>query len=120
MTQVRFEARELNTYAEPVTPDGLKEGEVYFSIQFADDEMLIPIMETWVFVGRNLDPEIPGEHLYFQDVESYREGVRYSSATEDTAQFQVPDPGNIKHFFDFEHALEGLIKCSLRRSKALS
>lgn len=82
--------------------------------------MLVPVMETWVFVGRNLDPEIQGERLYFQDVESYREGVRYRSATEDGAKFQVPEPQNIKHCFDSERALEGLMKRSLRRRKIFS
>lgn len=58
MTKLRFEARALRSYAEPVSPGELKEGEVYFSLQFVDEEMLVPVMETWVFVGRNLDPEI--------------------------------------------------------------
>jgi hypothetical protein len=43
---MRFEERELKSYAEPVTPNLLTEGEVYFSVQFADEDMLIPIMET--------------------------------------------------------------------------
>ena len=51
---MRFEERELKSYAEPVTADLLEEGKVYFSVQFADSDMLIPIMETWVFAGRNL------------------------------------------------------------------
>jgi hypothetical protein len=72
-SEVRFEGRELKSYAEPVTASLLKEGDVYFSVQFADQEMLIPIMEAWVFAGRKLDHNDEENHLYFQDVGSYRE-----------------------------------------------
>lgn len=64
--EMRFEERELKPYAEPVNPALLSEGEPYFSVQFADDELLIPIMETWVFAGRNLDSADTKDHLYFQ------------------------------------------------------
>ena len=63
----------------------LVQGNIYFSVQFADEDMLIPIMETWVFAGRNLDPEDAENHLYFQDVESYLQGMRYGSATAENA-----------------------------------
>jgi hypothetical protein len=116
---MRFEARELKPYAEPVTANVLKEGEVYFSVQFADDDMLIPIMETWVFAGRKLDPEDVEDRLYFQDVGSYLHGVRYNSDTADNAEFQVPTEKNINHIFEYERALEVLMQCSLRRRKAL-
>jgi hypothetical protein len=86
---MRFNERDLKPYASPVTATVLKEGEVYFSVQFADEDMLIPIMERWVFAGRKLDPEDTENHLYFQNVESYLQGIRYSSATDDTATFQV-------------------------------
>ena len=99
-------------------PEALKVGEVYFSVQFADEDLLIPIMETWVFAGSNLDREGPGsDRLYFQDVESYRQGVRYESATSDDARFQVQSEKNIKHIFEYERSLEQLMKCSLRRRK---
>jgi hypothetical protein len=112
---MRFEERELKSYAEPVTPTLLKEGEVYWSVQYADEQMLIPIIETWVFAGRILNPEDAENRLYFQDVESYLQGIRYSSATAEKATFQFADEGNAKHIFEYEHALEELLKCSLRR-----
>jgi hypothetical protein len=117
---MRFEARGLKPYAEPVTATVLKEGGVYFSVQFADDDMLIPIMETWVLAGRKLDPEDVEDRLYFQDVESYVHGVRYDSATKENAEFQVPTEKNINHIFEYERALEVLMQCSLRRRKVLS
>lgn len=114
-----FEERELKPYAEPVTTSLLKEGDVYFSVQFADKEMLIPIMEAWVFAGRKLDPSDEENHLYFQDVGSYREGIRYDSATDDNSCFQVATDQNVKHIFEYEHALDLLLLCSLRRRKEL-
>jgi hypothetical protein len=115
---MRFEERELKPYAEPVSAGALREGEVYFSAQFADEGMIIPIMETWVFVGRNLDPEdADGDRLYFQDVESYGQGIRYNSAESDNATFQTSSERSINHFFEYEQALDQLMKCSLRRRK---
>jgi hypothetical protein len=79
---VYFDGRELKPYAEPVSSSELSEGTVYFAVNFVDEEMLIPTMETLVFVGRNLEPDDVGE-VYFQDVASYREGVRYAWDSED-------------------------------------
>jgi hypothetical protein len=72
-----------------------------------------------VFAGTNLDPEDEDGWLYFQDVESYRQGVRYDSATSENANFQVQTNKGINHIFEYECALEQLMKCSLRRKKAL-
>jgi hypothetical protein len=80
--------------------------------------MLVPIMETWVFAGRNLDPEdADDDRLYFQDVESYRQGIRHGSASAENATFQLPSEKSINHIFDYERALEQLMKCSLRRRR---
>ena len=100
---LRFEARELKPYGEPVTANALREGEIYFSVQFADDDGLIPIMGTWVFAGRNLDPEDTDQRLYFQDLESYRQGIRYGSEACHKAVFQIQPVKYINHIFDYEH-----------------
>jgi hypothetical protein len=112
---MRFEARELKSYAEPVSISDLREGEVYFSVQFADENLLVPIVQPLVFVGRNL-VEGDGDLLYFQDFESYSMGVRYASASDgDATAFQVRGPDDTKHIFEYERALDTLLKCSLRR-----
>jgi hypothetical protein len=111
---MRFEGRELPSHAEPVLPAELKEGAVYFSVNFADREMLIPTMEAFVYIGRDLELEDSGE-LYFQDIESYRKGIRYNLATEgDCAQFLLESEDNL-HLLEYERALEILMRCSLRR-----
>ena len=95
----------------------LEQGKVYFSVQFADEDMLIPIMK--VFAGRNLDPEDGENHLYFQDIEAYLQRIRYGSATGENATFQVALEENTKHILEYEHALEELLKCSLRQRNYL-
>ncbi len=114
---MRFEERELKLYAESITAQTLQVGRTYFSVQYADRDMLIPIVETFVFAGKKLHPKDADGCLYFQDVESYLQGIRYGSAAAKDATFQVPLEENTKHIFEYEHALEELMKCSLRRRK---
>jgi hypothetical protein len=113
---MRFEARELKPHAEPVTASALITGEVYFSVQFVDREGLIPIMETLVFVGRNLDPDdTVGERLYFQDVESYRKGIRCDSSDAENAIFYAQS--QVNHILEYDHALDELLECFLRGAR---
>lgn len=113
---MRFEERELKPYAETVPPDELQVGTVYFAVNFVDDEMLIPIMEPKVFIGRNLNSG-QGDRLHFQDFDSYRQGIRFESATEDDeAKFET---GTQHHIFEYEKALDVLMRCALRRREAL-
>lgn len=122
---MRFEARELKPSAEPVTASTLREGEVYFSVQFADDDMSIPIVETFVFVGVNLDADLDadmdadgagGDRFYFQDAASYLDGRPWDADDDDVSLFVQPVE-NLSHIFEYEQALEELMKCSLRRRK---
>ena len=113
---MKFEERELKRYAEAVSKDQLEVGSVYFFITYVDDQMLIPTMETVVFVGRNLEAGDVGQ-VYFQDIDSYRQGVRYSAPNpeEREAHCFTGSEDELGHVFDYEHALEELMKCSLRR-----
>ena len=115
---MRFE-RELKPYAEPVSPVDLKEGSVYFFVSFVDGELLIPSMEPVVFVGRNLEPNEVGR-VYFQDVSSFREGIRYdTTAEEHRAVFQTGSEDELGHVFGYEQALDVLLACALRRTKLM-
>ena len=111
---MRFEERELKPYAETVPPEDLKVGTVYFAVYFVDDEMLIPVVEPKVFIGSDLDPERPGK-FHFQDIDSYRQGVRYESSTEDDDA--IFETGTERHIFEYEKALDVLMRCALRRRK---
>jgi hypothetical protein len=112
LQQMRFEERELKPYAEPIPPEELKYGETYFAVLYVDDDGVVPTLEPLVFIGKDLEPE-DEEKLYFQDYDSYRSGVRFETATpDDGAIFHT---GREKHVFDYEHALDQLMACALRR-----
>jgi hypothetical protein len=112
---VRIENREVKSYAEPVSATELQEESTYFSVQFVDDDMVVPIMLPLVFIGRNLNSG-DVRRIYFQDAESFRRGIRYPSVPADSqAQFYEQDENELKHIFEFEHAIDVLIRCSIRR-----
>jgi len=111
---MRFESRELKPYGEPVSPESLKVGEVYFAFLVFDREGKIPTLLPRVFIGRNLEPDDENK-LYFQDFESYKHGIRYDSSTpDDEAIFET---GAEKHIYEYEKALDLLMSCSLRRQQ---
>jgi hypothetical protein len=121
---MRFEGRDIEACSEPVSPNSLREGTVYFSVGFVDREMLVPILEPFVFIGRNLTLEVdfyPDEkedRLFFQDAASYQRGVRFETATaDDEAYFDI---NNAKGMYEYERALDLLLACSLRRKKLSS
>ncbi len=111
----RFEGQELKPYAEPVSANELREGSIYFFLNFIDDAMLLPTMEPMVFIGRNLDATDVGT-VYFQDIGSYQQGVRYeSSDAGENARFYRGSENETGHVFEYENALHELIRCLLRR-----
>jgi len=108
---MRFE-REAPAFAEPISAAELKVGSVYFAVQYFDDDLLTPGMEALVFVGRNLGSE-DTDQLYFQDAGSYRDGVRFGSAKD--AVFHVQSENEVNHIFEYERAVDVLLRCLLRR-----
>ncbi|MGV8040433.1 MAG: hypothetical protein AB2L07_10260 [Thermoanaerobaculaceae bacterium] len=116
--ELRFEGRQLKPYAEPVSAAELRQGETYFTLNYADEELLLPYLEPVVFVGWDLLPGDTGQ-VYFQDLDSYRRGVRFDVETADeTATFQSGDGTSIGHVFEFERALDMLLACAIRRQRA--
>ena len=114
---MHFQGRELKPFAEPIPASALEEGEIYFSVQFIDEQMLIPNVEPLAFIGRNLNPGDAAQ-LYFQDAGSYLHGLRYeSSASDGGAEFYQQPEAEIGHIFEFDHALDVLLTCSLRRQE---
>ena len=113
-----FEAPKLKEYAEPVSATELREGDVYFALNYVDCDLLAPVMETVVFIGRDLEPDDVGQ-VYIQDVESYREGVRYGRNNDgEVAKFQTGSEKEVGHIFQFKKALNELMRCSLNRQRA--
>jgi hypothetical protein len=112
---IRFEERRLQPYAEPVTADGLEEGRVYFMMNYIDEALLIPTLQPLVFVGFDLAPGDSGR-VYFQDLDSHQRGVRFELEAEaESAEFITGSADEIGHLFEFEQALEELLRCAVRR-----
>lgn len=111
---MRFPERELTPYAEPVLATELSEGSVCFSVTFVDDDLHIPVIETLAFVGKSDDGL-----LLFQDIESHRQGISRDSATNDhPATFFRCSEDQLKSIFEYEHALDELLRCFLRRQSS--
>ena len=115
---MRFEARELPAYSEPVRAAELREGEHYFVVRFLDTEMLIPALEVVVFIGRDLAPSSQGA-LYFQDAASYRHGARWGKRNPpgvDPDFLETPEEvGRGVPVYTYDNALDILLGCALRR-----
>ena len=118
---MRFEGRELRPFATFVPARDLKEGTVYFATHYLDEKMLLPIMRPLVFIGKNLEPGDAGR-VYFQDAESYRSGSRRDSPDADTdalfESFPEGKTGDVSAIYEYEDALDELMRCALRRRKA--
>jgi hypothetical protein len=110
---MRFEGRDLKDYAEPVLPDQLQEGKVYFAVVFLDEDGLVPSMEPRVFIGPRAEPE--GDNHYFQDFASYRRGIRIDSANADEEATFITGAG--RYIFEYDRALDVLLACALRRQR---
>jgi hypothetical protein len=112
---MHIEGRELKSYVEPITSNELEESCIYFLHNYYDEEMLIPMLEPCVFVGRNLAKGDVGL-VYFQDLDSYRQGIRYDSVDKaNPATFEIVPENEMNHIFTYERALDSLLRCSLRR-----
>lgn len=110
-----FEERELKPYAEPLSASDLKNGSIYFFVNFVDDEMLLPTLEPLILIGKNLEVGDTGR-AYFQDVDSFQRGIAYDSEDEDrSATFYSGSENELGHVFEYERALDILMVCSLRR-----
>ena len=115
-----FPARQLSRSQKHVDESDLREGEVYFTVSYLDDDMRIPLLTPVVFLGRRLESDDAEGMLHFQDYDSYRQGVRWNDLQPDDIRgvhgtITSIESGESTDVSDFEHALESLLRCSLRR-----
>lgn len=127
-----FPGRDVSEYAQHVCADELVVGNVYFLIHYHDEQLLIPTVEPVVFLGKNISgrPEQgSGDVFVFQDYPSYRNGMPYHPYAESDSEsdgesadglrravFQDGPEQMLSMVFDFDHALESLLGCSIRRA----
>lgn len=126
-----FEGRQVKPYGDYVLAADLIVGRVYFKVGFLDQDMAVPEVSAWVFIGRDLHSQLPG--LYFQDAVSFLNGARrgaddYVPTFEDEElpdgcgwgediQYEWQKERKYSDVFEFEGALESLLACSLRRDQ---
>jgi hypothetical protein len=110
-----FPATELKPYAEPVSPQEMHVGRVYFALQFSGRGLLVPHLYPLIFLGHDLDSDSTNLR-YFQDFDSYLAGVRYGTQGQENSEcFQAYGAEEGNHIFDYEHALQALMSCALKR-----
>lgn len=113
-----FPERVIPPHATPVSEAELVVGEIYFQAVFVDDEMLVPELRPLVFLGWDLPEHRRGRYA-FQDASSYLAGMTLEdSVPEDSVRVDLFEKGGLGGIYTFEFALEVLLRCSLRRSKA--
>ena len=71
----------------------------------------MPELNPLVFTGQNLEPGDSGRP-YFRDAGSHMSGIRYRDGG--NAEVHVVEE-NAPFVFEFERALDELLRCSLRR-----
>jgi hypothetical protein len=112
---VRFESRDLQPYAEPISADELEVGRAYFAVRFVDSEMIVPYLDPLIFLGAGSRP-VDVDRLYFQDAGSYlASGSALAADLSPDARLYAQRRDQINDIFDYERALDVLLRCSLRR-----
>jgi hypothetical protein len=91
--------------------EDLKEGEIYFHVTYYTEHSEIPVIETWIYIGKNLSPHDikKGGRWYFQDPESY---VKHGSFRKFRRKMRhhryVVDEGTAHALFSMEGLSEAL------------
>ena len=127
-----FPGREVSQCAQPVVADDLVVGRIYFMVNYDDDDLLIPTLEPVVFLGKNIvdyrNDQESDDIFYFQDYSSHRNGVPHRAYEEPVSEggseehliravFHDGTERMLSMVFDFNHALDSLLGCSLRRAE---
>lgn len=108
--------RAVPPYAEPVTPSDLRKDQSYFMVTYVDEDMLVPVVQTLIFLGRNATGKHPG-FLCFQDAESFFDLGPYPQKKRGPGDLYVcPDEG-LSNIFTLEKALKSLSRCLERRTR---
>lgn len=100
-------------FAEPVHSSDLREGGVYFMLNYFDVEMLVPDMKTLVFIGMGLNGET-SEMLYFQDYESFVEWGAFPKPIGEFGKVIRCAADNVTSIFELDKAINILQQCHKR------
>jgi hypothetical protein len=91
-------------------------GTVYFMVSYLDDDSLVPVMETVVYLGQELSENAAPRHM-FQDFESWKERGAYPNNEEGPGKvFSLPST-ELSNIQSLESALLELADCQARRKR---
>jgi hypothetical protein len=92
-------------------PVDLVVGTTYFSISYGDPDLLAPIVESLVYIGRDLQGD---GQLHFQDVASFRRGDTWQRPGP-ASKFVRTSTADMCQILDFDELLNAVLDCAARR-----
>ena len=92
----------------------LEEGKAYFDIGYNDDNLIVPIIDTYIYVGKNL---IEGDknNYYFQTPSCYFKHGPFYKVDEEPLKSELEIVMMEKDFAEMLHTIDSL--CELLKSK---
>lgn len=90
----------------------LKVANVYFHVLFADDELSIPIVDTYIYVGKNLfgnDGNGAESRWYFQDPDTYMDIGPFNKAPKGDYGVLSADDVTLEEMYDSAGLAELLV-----------
>ena len=76
----------------------------YFQLVFLDHRCSYPIINTLIYLGKNIEENVGKDLWFFQDLESYYRIGRYDGLEENIPQCQPNNRGMGAQVFDFPQA----------------
>ena len=99
---------------KPVLAEDLRKGTIYLSLCYLDEQLLVPVMETLVFLGSDIFGERDGL-FYFQRAESYFEhGEFVPIMIEHNERLVAAAPDGLSNIFAVPDGSDALALCAER------
>jgi hypothetical protein len=90
-------------------------GEVYFRVTYPGPSLKYPLVESFVFVGKNLSDEDTEETWYFQFADSYAKSGSIVGSSGGDRRVACVSRNELHEMFDEEQLLEKLRAARQRR-----
>lgn len=91
-------------------------GQVYFSVSYVDDACCKPIVDSLVYIGKDIGGEVSGA-LYFQDLESFHHAGSVIDKPNNDATVIETEAEPPPNLFDLRGVLDELARCAARRDR---
>ena len=97
----------------------LEVGRTYFSVAYTDKWMVMPVIDSLVFIGRDLRGKRDGT-LYFQDAASHERDGPMPLRPSGNFNVVTTEPEPPPNLFDIDGVIDELSRCLARRNERLS